>query len=48
MTQYLAALHRLDDYDPSMEDAAMGRDIGALNAFNFDLSILDLLLELHP
>lgn len=32
MTQYLVALHRPDDYDPSVtEDEAMGRDIDVLN-----------------
>jgi hypothetical protein len=32
MTQYLVAIHHPDDYDPSAEDDAMARDIGALNA----------------
>lgn len=32
MTQYLVAIHRPDDYDPSVaEDEAMSRDIDALN-----------------
>jgi hypothetical protein len=32
MTQYLVAIHHPDDYDPAAaEDAAMVRDIGALN-----------------
>jgi len=31
MTQYLVAIHHPDDYDPSAEDEAMSRDIGALN-----------------
>ncbi|HMR32595.1 MAG TPA: YciI family protein [Geminicoccaceae bacterium] len=32
MTQYLVAIHHLDDYDPSVaEDEAMARDIDALN-----------------
>jgi len=31
MTQYLVAIHRPDDYDPSTESEAMGRDIDALN-----------------
>lgn len=31
MTQYLVAIHHPDDYDPSVEDAAMHRDIDALN-----------------
>ena len=31
MTQYLVAIHRPDDYDPSLEDDAMRRDITALN-----------------
>jgi hypothetical protein len=32
MKQYLVAIHHPDDYDPSTEDAAMGRAIDALNA----------------
>ena len=31
MPQYLVAIHHPDDYDPSVEDEAMHRDIGALN-----------------
>ncbi len=31
MTQYLVAIHHPDDYDPSVEDEAMRRDITALN-----------------
>jgi hypothetical protein len=31
MTQYLVAIHHPDDYDPSVEDEAMRRDIAALN-----------------
>jgi hypothetical protein len=31
MTQYLVAIHHPDNYDPSREDEAMGRDIGVLN-----------------
>ena len=31
MTQYLVAIHHPDDYDPSLEDEAMERDIDALN-----------------
>jgi hypothetical protein len=31
MTQYLIAIHHPDDYDPSLEDEAMDRDIDALN-----------------
>jgi hypothetical protein len=31
MTQYLVAIHHPDDYDPSLEDEAMSRDIDALN-----------------
>jgi hypothetical protein len=31
MTQYLVANHHPDDYDPSLEDEAMERDIDALN-----------------
>jgi hypothetical protein len=31
MPQYLAAIHHLDDYDPSVETEAMERDIDALN-----------------
>jgi hypothetical protein len=31
MNQYLVAIYHPDDYDPSAEDEAMSRDIGALN-----------------
>jgi hypothetical protein len=31
MTQYLVAIHHPDDYDPSIEDEAMHRDIDVLN-----------------
>jgi hypothetical protein len=31
MTRYLVAIHHPDDYDPSVEDQQMGRDIDALN-----------------
>jgi hypothetical protein len=31
MTQYLVAIHHPDDYDRSVEDEAMHRDIDALN-----------------
>ena len=31
MPQYLVAIHHPDDYDPSLEDEAMSRDIDALN-----------------
>jgi hypothetical protein len=31
MTQYLVAIHLPDNYDPSLEDESMGRDIDALN-----------------
>ena len=31
MTRYLVAIHHPDDYDPSLEDEAMDRDIDALN-----------------
>jgi hypothetical protein len=31
MTQYLVAIYRPDDYDRSLEDEAMARDIDALN-----------------
>jgi hypothetical protein len=31
MTQYLIAIYRPDDYDPSLEDEAMGHDIDVLN-----------------
>ena len=31
MTQYLVAIHHPDDYDPSVEDEAMHRDIDQLN-----------------
>jgi hypothetical protein len=31
MTRYLVAIHHPDDYDPSVEDEAMHRDIDVLN-----------------
>ena len=31
MTQYLVAIHHPDNYDPSIEDEAMHRDIDSLN-----------------
>ena len=31
MTQYLVAIHHPDNYDPSVEDEAMHRDIDVLN-----------------
>ena len=31
MTQYLVAIHHPDDYDPSLEDEPMHRDIDSLN-----------------
>ncbi|RYG38475.1 hypothetical protein EON81_03520 [bacterium] len=31
MAQYLVAIHHPDDYDPSLEDEAMTRDIDVLN-----------------
>lgn len=31
MTRYLVAIHHPEDYDPSLEDEAMHRDIDALN-----------------
>ncbi len=31
MPQYLVAIHHPDDYDPSVEDEAMSRDIDVLN-----------------
>ncbi len=31
MMQYLVAIHHPDDYDPSVEDKAMSRDIDVLN-----------------
>ncbi|HEU5073760.1 MAG TPA: YciI family protein [Polyangiaceae bacterium] len=31
MTRYLIAIHHPDDYDSSVEDEAMGRDIDVLN-----------------
>ena len=31
MPQYLVAIHHPENYDPSLEDEAMGRDIDVLN-----------------
>ncbi len=37
--QFLVTIHRPDDYDPSVEDAAMGHAIDALNAEMVDAGI---------
>lgn len=48
MTQYLVAIHHPDDYDPSNEDAAMGRDIDALNQEMVAAGVRVFVGGLHP
>ena len=48
MTQYLVAIHHPDDYDPSVEDEAMGRDIDVLNEAMIAAGIRVFVGGLHP
>jgi hypothetical protein len=48
MPQYLIAIHHPDDYDPSVEDDAMGRDIDVLNEEMIAVGIRVFLGGLHP
>ena len=48
MTQYLVAIHHPDDYDPSVEDEAMGRDIDVLNEEMIAAGIRVFVGGLHP
>jgi hypothetical protein len=48
MPQYLVAIHNPYDYDPSVEDEAMGRDIDVLNAEMIAAGIRVFVGGLHP
>jgi hypothetical protein len=48
MTQYLVAIHHPDDYDPSVEDEAMHRDIRVLNEQMKAAGIRIFVGGLHP
>ncbi len=49
MPRYLIAIHRPDDYDPAVaEDAAMGRDIDALNDQMVAAGVRLFVGGLHP
>jgi hypothetical protein len=48
MTRYLVAIHRPDGYDPSIEDAAMAREIDALNAEMTAAGVRVFVGGLHP
>jgi hypothetical protein len=48
MKQYLVAIHHPDDYDPSLEDEAMSRDIDALNEEMMAAGVRIFVGGLHP
>ncbi len=48
MTQYLVAIHHPDDYDPSVEDEEMTRDIDALNDEMVAAGVRVFVGGLHP
>ena len=48
MPQYLVAIHHPDDYDPSIEDEAMTRDIDALNDEMVAAGVRTFVGGLHP
>ena len=48
MPQYLVAIHHPDDYDPSVEDEAMGRDIDVLNEEMIAAGVRVFVGGLHP
>lgn len=48
MTQYLVTIHHPEDYDPSVEDEAMTRDIDALNDEMVAAGIRVFVGGLHP
>ena len=48
MPQFLVAIHHPDDYDPSKEDAAMGRDIDVLNEEMVAAGVRVFVGGLHP
>ena len=48
MPQYLVAIQHPDDYDPSVEDEAMGRDIDVLNEEMIAAGVRVFVGGLHP
>jgi hypothetical protein len=48
MTQYLVAIHHPDDYDASLEDEAMSRDIDVLNEEMNAAGVIIFVGGLHP
>jgi len=48
MNQYLVAIHHPDNYDPSTEDAAMGRAIDELNDEMVAAGVRVFVGGLHP
>ena len=48
MPQYFVAIHHPDDYDPSVEDEAMGRAIDVLNEEMIAAGIRVFVGGLHP
>jgi hypothetical protein len=48
MPQYLLAIHHSDDYDSSVEDEAMHRDIDALNEEMIAAGVRTFVGGLHP
>ncbi|HRI44623.1 MAG TPA: YciI family protein [Fimbriimonadaceae bacterium] len=48
MAGYLVAIHHPDDYDQSVEDEAMGRDIDALNHEMVAAGVRIFVGGLHP
>src|SRR5262245_55291144 len=48
MPQYLVSIHHPDDYDPSVEGEAMGRDIDVLNEEMIAAGIRVFVGGLHP
>ena len=48
MTQYLVAIYHADDYDPSVEDEAMSRDISELNEEMIAAGVRTFVCGLRP
>src|SRR5262245_25794346 len=48
MPQYLVTIHHPDDYDASVEDEAMGRDIDVLNEEMIAAGVRVFVGGLHP
>ncbi len=48
MTQYLVTIHHPEDYDPSVEDEAMSRDIDELNDEMVAAGVRVFVGGLHP